>query len=184
MGLAALLLACELLRQRLPWRELAARSLAGLVLVAALAWIGSRALGTPPLERRAARFQWLLVVMAWALPCALISLMPGSMASAAESPSRFVAQSLACFGYGSVLAAPSFALLWALDRGPRLSYRVAALAAAAVAALANLILLVHCPNTQRAHLTAGHFSIGLAWVSAAVIAAWRRDRARALRRSR
>lgn len=179
-----LLLVGELARKQVPWRELAARSIAALVLLAALAWIGSRALHTPPLERRAARFHWLLALLAWAIPCALFWLLPRSLAAGAESSTRFVARSLSCFWYGSALAAPSFALLWALDRSPRFSYRVGALAAAAVAVIANLILLVHCPNTQRGHLIAGHFTIGLAWLAVASLAAWWRERALTLRRRR
>jgi hypothetical protein len=38
--------------------------------------------------------------------------------------------------------------------------------------LANLILMLHCPITSRAHLVVGHFSIGLAWFAAVSTADW------------
>jgi hypothetical protein len=83
--------------------------------------------------------------------------------SADEWSRSFALRSAACFGYGSALAAPSFALAWVLDRGLEVRSRIWALGAGAVGLVANLILLVHCPITNRAHLLAGHFSIGLAW---------------------
>ena len=90
--------------------------------------------------------------------------------------SHFALRSFACFGYGSVLAAPSFALSWVFDRGLELPYRVWAFGAGIVALVANLILLVHCPITARAHLVVGHFGIGVTWFLAVSLGEWWRRR--------
>jgi hypothetical protein len=102
---------------------------------------------------------------------------PEARASSEELTGNFAVRSFACFAYGSALAAPSFALLWALDRGVEVPFRVWALAAGVVALVSNLILLLHCPITDRAHLVAGHFSIGLAWFLAVSLGEWWRRRA-------
>jgi len=174
--LAAALLACELLRKRVLVHELGmGRSLAGLLLLIILALITRSSLRSPPLEGTAARLRSLFALVAWALPCVLW-FAPEARASGEDfSSSGFALRSLACFGYGSALAAPSFVLLYAFDRDERVSHRVLSLGAGAVAVLSSLILLVHCPSTQLAHVIAGHFSIGLVWFAAVSIATlWRR----------
>jgi hypothetical protein len=172
LSLPALLLARELLRKRVPWRELGIpRMLGGLLLLGLFGLVVSSALRPLPIERRAARLRSALAFVAWCLPCVLW-FAPEAQASADEFSGAFAWRSLACFAYGSAFAAPSFALLWAMDRGVRVPYRVWALAAGSVALLANLILILHCPITNRAHLVAGHFSIGLAWFAAVTTAEW------------
>jgi len=176
LGLAALLLALEGARRHVPLRELGGtRLIVGLGLLGALALVTRSALSPVSRRHRAPRARSILALVAWCVPCALW-LAPESSGSAAESfsSSGFALRSLGCFGYGSAFSAPSFALLWALDRGPRVSYRVWALAAGLVALLGSLILLLHCPSTNRAHLLAGHFSIGLVWFSAVSLVCWRR----------
>jgi len=168
------LLTRELLRTHVPLRDMGtSRSLSGLLLVALLGVIVHSALRPLPLERSAARRRSLFALFAWGVPCVLC-FAPETRFSADElSSSGFALRSLNCFCYGSALAAPSFALLWAFDRDDRVPYRVWALAAGLVAVLSSLILLVHCPSTQHAHLIAGHFSIGLVWFAAVSIASWR-----------
>jgi hypothetical protein len=172
LGLPMLLLTRELLRKRVLWRDLGTpRIIAGLVLLGLLGLLAHSALRPLPIERRAARLRASLAVVAWCLPCVLW-FAPEARASADELSGGFAWHSLACFAYGSALAAPSFALLWALDRDARVSYRVWALAAGMVALLGNLILMLHCSITSPAHLLAGHFSIGLVWFAAVSTAKW------------
>ena len=177
LSLPALLLLRELARKRVPWRSLSSpRLLGGLILVGVLVLATRSALRPLPVARRAARLRWALSVVAWCLPC-LLWFTPEAQASGDELTGNFALHSLGCFAYGSALAAPSFALLWALDRGVRVPFRVWALAAGVVALLANLILLLHCASGDRAHWVAGHFSIGLAWFLAVSAGEWWRRRA-------
>ncbi len=175
--LPALLLVRELYRGRVAWREFSvAKLLGGLLLALLLALVARSALRPMPLERRARRLRNALALVAWCLPCALW-FAPETRASAADFSSGFALRSLSCFGYGSLLAAPGFVLLWALDRGEQLRLRVGALAAGSVALASNLILLLHCPSSDPLHLLAGHFSIGLVWLGAVSLVGWRLQRA-------
>jgi hypothetical protein len=177
LSVPALVLARELLRKRAHWRQLSApRMIGGLLLLGLFGLVAHSALRPLPIERRAARLRSALAVVAWCLPCVLW-FAPEAQASADEFSGAFAWRSLTCFAYGSALAAPAFGLLWAMDRGVRVPYRVWALAAGSVALLANLILILHCPITGRAHLVAGHLSIGLAWFAAISAAEWSMRRA-------
>ncbi|MEO8904424.1 MAG: hypothetical protein ABI488_18785 [Polyangiaceae bacterium] len=172
LALPALFLTRELLRRRVPWRELSTpRLLAGFALLGFLGVVVNSALRPLPIERRAARLRTALAFGAWCLPCVLW-FAPEARVSADEFTGSFGGRSLACFAYGSALAAPSFALLWALDRGVRVPFQVGALAAGTVGIVANLILMLHCPLTNPAHLLAGHLSIGLAWFLAVSTVEW------------
>ena len=172
LSLPGLLLARELWRRRVPWRELSTpRLLGGLLLVALLGVVAHSALRPLPIERRAARLRTALALVAWCLPCVLW-FAPETRVSAEDFSGELARTSFSCFAYGSALAAPSFALLWALDRGARMPFHVWALAAGTVGLVANILLLLHCPSTNGAHLLAGHFSIGLVWFMAASSAAW------------
>jgi hypothetical protein len=176
LTLAAALLIGESLRKRVALHELGtSRLLAGLLLLIVLVLLTRSSLRPLPLERAAARLRTLLAFAAWTLPCMLL-IAPEARAGAEDfSSSGFALRSLACFGYGSALAAPSFALLYAFDRDDRVPHRVLASGAGLVALLSSLILLVHCPSTERAHLIAGHFSIGLVWfVAVSITSFWRR----------
>jgi hypothetical protein len=174
LGLAAALLLAELARRRIPFSTLPASRLAcGLLLLALFALVTQSALRPPSIERRAARLQSALALGVWCLPCVLC-FAPDVHGSEELGPG-FALRSFGCFAYGSALAAPSFALLWALDRGVRIPFRVLALGAGVVALLANSILILHCPDTHRAHLIVGHFSIGLVWLAAVYLGErWRR----------
>ena len=174
-----LLLVRELVRKRVSLRELGmTRWLAGLLLFGLLGVVVHSALRPLPLERSKARVRSILAWVAWCLPCVLWFAPAAPITADDFSSSGFALRSLTCFGYGSALAAPSFGLLWALDRNERVPDRVWALAAGTVALLSSLILLLHCPVTQRAHLIAGHFSIGMAWFAVVSIAIWWRSRVR------
>ena len=176
LSLPALLLLRELAHQRVPWRSLSVPRLFGaLILLGVLVLATRSALRPLPIARRAARLRWALALVAWCVPC-LLWFTPDAQASGEELTGNFALHSLTCFAYGSALAAPSCALLWALDRGVRVPFRVWALAAGVVALVANLILLIHCASNQRAHWVAGHFSIGLAWFLAVSAGEWWRRR--------
>ena len=170
--LPTLLLARELWRGRVPWRDVSSpRMLGGLLLAGLLGVVTHSALRPLPVERRAARLRSALALVAWCLPCVLW-LAPETRVNADDWSGELALRSLTCFAYGSALAAPSFALVWALDRGVRVPYRVWALAAGTVGLVANLVLALHCPSTNGAHLLAGHFSIGLVWLVAASSVFW------------
>jgi hypothetical protein len=178
LTLPALLLLRELLRGRVAWREFSALKWLGAVLLCALlAVFVGRALGPLPLVRRVARLHRGLALVAWCAPCVLW-FVPEARTGSVQLSSALALGSLSCFGYGSALAAPCFALLWALDRGVQIPFRVWAFAAASVAIVANLILFLHCPSNDRVHLLLGHFSIGLAWFAAVSLIGWKVQRAR------
>jgi hypothetical protein len=175
--LPALLLVHELLRKQLQWRELGStRALACLPLVGLLVLVAYSALRLLPNAGRAHTVRSLLAAIAWCAPCALYVL-PEAQLTAQDLNRSFALPSLACFVYGSALAAPSLALLWAFDRAPRMPSHVWVLGVGMVALVANSILLLHCPITQRAHLLAGHFSIGLVWLAVVSVLTVRRQRA-------
>jgi len=177
--LPSALLVRELLRKRVSLRDLGVtRMVVGLLLLGLLGLVSHSALRPLPIERRAARLRSTLALIAWCVPCVLWFAPEATLGAEELSGGGFALRSLTCFGYGSALAAPSFALLWVLDRDERISFRVWALAAGMVALLSSLILLLHCPSTQRAHLIAGHFSIGLAWFLAVSSLTWWRSRVR------
>ncbi|HTA88708.1 MAG TPA: hypothetical protein VK745_04010 [Polyangiaceae bacterium] len=168
----ALLLLGELVLGRVPWRSFTPLRLsAGVVLAGLLALVTRAALRPLPVERRAARRVWLLACVAWGLPC-LLWFAPEVPTT--DFSGNFGLRSLACFAYGSLLGVPSFALLWAFHRGTAVPFRVLALAAGTVALAANLLLLFHCPLTNRSHLAAGHFTIGLAWFLGVSLTEWGR----------
>jgi hypothetical protein len=169
----------ELLCTRVSLRELGAtRLLVALLSFGLLGLVAHSALRPWPIARRAARRRALFAWLAWSVPCVLW-LAPEARAGTDDLASTgFALRSLTCFGYGSALSAPSVALLWAFDRGQSAPFRVLALGAGWVALLSSSILLVHCPSTERAHLIAGHCSIGLAWFMAVSAASWCRTRVR------
>jgi len=172
--LPAIWIGRELMRQRVPLGSLSPPRLAvGGMLLGLLLFVTWVALRPVPAARPVATMRSALAVFAWCLPCALL-FVPEAASSGDDS--HFALRSLACFGYGSALAAPSFALGWVFDRGLDVPYRRWAFGAGIVALLANLILLVHCPIAYRAHWLVGHCGIGLAWFLAVSLGPWWRRR--------
>ena len=107
-----------------------------------------------------------------ALICALVSLLvpllialwpPSALTSGKAGLIRSV---LTCFAFGSFLSGPVAALIWFLQRERRPAGRQAALGAAAVGLLGNLVLSLHCAITDPLHIAFGHATIGLVWFSA------------------
>lgn len=179
LSVPLLLLVREAARGRVPLAQLgSARLVMGAVLLVALAVIAQSALRPRALTRATAQRRSVLAMVAWCLPCMLFFAPETRSLHVDDWSSGLSRGSLSCFTYGSALAAPSFALLWAFDRDPQLSLRVWALAAGMVAVAANLILLLHCANTQAGHLLTGHFAIGLAWFGLAAVAGRWTQRAR------
>ncbi len=171
LSVALLLLTRELRHRRVPWADLGTpKVLVGVSLLGLLGLVVRAALRPLPIARRSARLRRALATVAWCLPCVLW-LAPEAHPGP-ELTGSFAWRSLGCFAYGSAFSAPVFALLWTLDRGMHVPYRVLSLAAGALALVANLILMLHCPITNGAHLLAGHFSIGLVWFVAVSSAEW------------
>jgi membrane-associated PAP2 superfamily phosphatase len=83
----------------------------------------------------------------------------------APAGKTFVALALACFTFGTALAAPILILLWALDRQAHRARGLAVLAAAIGGVVGNLALLLHCPITGVGHMLVGHASIGFVLVA-------------------
>ncbi len=108
-----------------------------------------------PLGTRGLRWPVLLLL----LPALVALLVPLGAGGAEAAPDA----AGSCFSYGAAVVVPVLLLLWLLERrdAPPLSVLVAAGGVAGLAA--NLLLHVHCPSVQLAHLLLGHASIGAAW---------------------
>jgi len=122
---------------------------------------------SPARERRAT----LVAAVALPLVSAFLRLEPG--APLAGGPA-FWTQAARCFGYGTLLAAPLFALLWLCDRGggPRSRFVHAALACGLAA---NAALTLHCAVADARHVLVGHASIGLVLAALAWLVVSRRE---------
>jgi hypothetical protein len=112
-------------------------------------------------RRRSLSADFALLLGALAVPF-VIALWPATEAARSYEP----AGALGCFSYGALLTLPTAALLWAFDRDDRLSLRTVCLSAAALGLSANLVLELHCPNGNAAHVLLGHASLGVAWLLA------------------
>jgi hypothetical protein len=123
-------------------------------------WMLVAPLGRP---RPAPALRVALVASALALPFAYAALAwapPLPPAGAVEI--GFAAQAVACFSYGTFLALPFLAVLWAIERSDR-PIVLLLLGFGAVGGLAaNAALALHCPNTEPSHLALGHATIGVA----------------------
>jgi predicted anti-sigma-YlaC factor YlaD len=104
-----------------------------------------------------------------------------ALASSAPVDLGFAEQAVGCFAYGVFLALPFLFAVWLLERSDR-PWLTLLVAVGAVAGLvANAALALHCPNTEPAHLAAGHATIGVAFACLGVlwaVMAARRSRGR------
>ena len=139
----------------LPIAWVVAFALVGLVGLAGLL----APLGRP---QPAPRMRWALIGGALSLPLvyALASQLPST---AASSELGFVEQAVGCFAYGVFLALPFLVVVWLLERNDRPWLTVLAATGAIAGLVANAALALHCPNTDPAHLTVGHATIGIAF---------------------
>jgi hypothetical protein len=88
---------------------------------------------------------------------------------------------LSCFGYGTLLVLPLFALIWLLDRDEKPALLGSVITGVAAGLAANAALSLHCAQKDTAHLLLGHAAIGaaLGLVGAAFAALLARRRNRA-----
>jgi hypothetical protein len=113
-----------------------------------------------PRVRSGARL--LLVLAALVLPFAFAV---ASRAPLVPAGGSFAELAVSCFTYGSLLAVPFLAVVWAVDRGDRPAWMLSAAIAAVAGLVANAALVLHCGNTEPAHLAAGHAGIGVFFVA-------------------
>jgi hypothetical protein len=131
----------------------------GLAATACL-WMLVAPLGRP---RPPMALRFALVASALLLPFGYAAL-----ASAPPSPSTgavelgFAEQAVACFSYGSFLALPFLAVVWAVERSDRPFLLLLVGLGAVAGVVANAALALHCPNTESAHLALGHATVGVA----------------------
>lgn len=149
---------------------------------------------------------WVLVFLATALLCAALAL--GSLGRLRSTGKRVLAagvgvllplgyalthhvgeravgemwpSTLHCFGYGTLLVLPLFALVWLLDRDEEPALLTSVITGVAAGLAANAALSLHCAQDDAAHLLLGHAAIGailgLLGAAFAAILARRRDRA-------
>jgi hypothetical protein len=129
-------------------------------------WMLVAPLGRP---RPAPARRALLVASVLALPFGYATLAWGSPSPSTGVEIGFVEQAFACFSYGTFLALPLCAVLWAIERSDR-PFVLLLLGFGAVAGLvANAALALHCPNTEPAHLVFGHATIGVSLAVAGAI---------------
>jgi hypothetical protein len=149
-----------------------------LVLLAATLVCAALALGSLGRLRSTGR-RTVAIAVGVLLPVAYALTQPTSGAAAAGEP--LWPGILSCFGYGTVLVLPLFALIWLLDRDDEPAPLGSVITGVAAGLAANAALSLHCAEEDAAHLLLGHAAIG-AWlglVGAAFAAflARRRDRA-------
>lgn len=82
----------------------------------------------------------------------------------------------ACFAYGSAMTSPVWVSVWLLSREDGRWSALSQVAAVALGLSANLVLFLHCPNREPAHLTLGHAGIGAVWLLAVSLARGARPR--------
>jgi hypothetical protein len=115
-----------------------------------------------------------LVGIMLALP--LVYALTASESAEPAHAAGFAKQAISCFSYGLLLVLPLLGVLWAIERSDRPWPWVVAGAGAASGLVANAALLLHCANTAKAHLAAGHATIGIALALGGAVVAFARAR--------
>jgi len=164
------------------------RLLVLLMTASAVVAYGGRSVGHAPVEKPAA---WLVAFVLAGLACLFILMAPlgrprpargvrlalvlGALSlplgqalfsSASQSSgvaaASFAEQALGCFLYGNFLALPFLFAVWVLERSDRPWLTLLVGVGAVAGLVANIALALHCPNTEPAHIAAGHATIGAA----------------------
>ena len=138
----------------LPAAHLAIGVAAMAALLAASLYFALRPLHEPPLPRPMSAG---LAAVSLAATAALALLGPAGEAVNDES---LAGHASPCLAYGLLLGLPVYAVLRLLDRGSGL----ALVASCAAGLTGHLVLTLHCPRTDVAHLMAGHFAVVLLFV--------------------
>jgi hypothetical protein len=121
--------------------------------------VASRPPYKPPLRPVAVALVVAGVLLMGVLPGCVPVAQPGVM------PNWTVATAM-CFGVGSAITGALAGLWWALERRTVVGSRWP-LAFVLGAAVANAVMLVHCPYSDAAHVWTAHSSLGLVWAGVA-----------------
>jgi hypothetical protein len=161
-------------RVRSDWPSVSKLEVAVLVAAFGLAALFAVRAALPVLGARPSRERGATLLAAVGLPL-LAAFLRLEQGAPLATGTAFWVQAARCFGYGALLAAPLFALLWLCDRdgGPRSRFVHAALACGLAA---NAALSLHCAVADARHVLIGHASIGLVLATAAWLVVSRRER--------
>lgn len=144
-----------------PARLLLTVAFFGVLLVAA-AWHALRPLYLPPAPSWVARS---LVVLGVLAPAAA-ALLPGA---GGVVPTSFLAPAAGCLALGTMLGGALLVIARALDRGGSAALSGALLAAAAAGLAGNLLLGLHCPVGDSAHVLVAHAGVVVVLLAGCVI---------------
>ncbi|MBX3270572.1 MAG: DUF1109 family protein [Sandaracinaceae bacterium] len=139
-----------------PVGYLAVGVVAGAALLAVCLTLALRPLCAPPLPRG---LRGALAAVSLAATAALALLTPAGAVAGREG---LVEHATPCAAYGLLLGLPVYAVLRVLDRG---GAGAALVASCAAGLTGHLVLTLHCPRTDPAHLMAGHFAVVLLFVA-------------------
>jgi hypothetical protein len=124
--------------------------IAALIIAARAALLGALA---------ARSHQVAAIALGLLLPFALV-FTPSLHSPEAARSGGFWAGVAACFAYGGAMTSPVWATVWLLGREDGRFSALSQVAAVALGLAANLVLFLHCPNRDAAHLTLSHAGIG------------------------
>lgn len=161
-------------RHHRAWADLPKPTLVLLLFLQAMALIAAvRAALLGALATRSHKVS--AIALGLLLPFALV-LAPSLHSLEAPRSSAFFAGAAACFAYGSVMSLPVWATVWLLGREEGRFSALSQVAAVTLGLVANLVLFLHCPSRDAAHLTLGHAGIGAVWLLAVSLALGSRAR--------
>jgi hypothetical protein len=125
------------------------------LLAAGASWRVLRPLHLPPASTR---LSTMLLVLGLAIPCALAVIPLPHQGVAAGAGAQFALECGRCAGFGAVMGLPVLVLALMAGRS-RIEGVVAALAGVAAGLTGNLVLQLHCPNTDVGHQLLGHWVV-------------------------